>query len=321
MPRYGVFGFIIDSTIEFPELEQASTGDQVDWRILAVQEKCPDFASASLGIDSVYGDVHVRTYASETTLRIAFDDTGVFDVYRARREIVWYPGPFPIEAAVRADILGRVMALAAHADGHLTLHASAVSIAGRAVAVVGPKHAGKSTLALALVRKGARLITDDTLVVRLQAGAAWAAPGVQRIRVWDDAARALGLFVSGSGEGKPAGTLAPNERETAPLPLAACYILAPSGEPNGDEPDGAAIHRDRLSPVHAALACVRFSKLGTLGGGVVGAAVLDRAAALTKAVPVFSAAVRRDLTRLDEVADRVMAWHGSVGVAGPGAVP
>jgi len=36
---------------------------------------------------------------------------------------------------------------------------------------------------------------------------------------------------------------------------------------------------------------------------------------------VFSAAVRRDLTRLDEVADRVMAWHGSVGVAGPGAVP
>jgi hypothetical protein len=319
MPRYGVFGFTIESTIGFPELEQASTGDHVDWRIRAVYEKCPGFAAASLGIDSVYGDVQVRTYASETTLRIAFDDTGVFDVHPARREIVWYPGPLPTDAAVQADVLGRVMALAAHADGHLTLHASAVSIAGRAVAVVGPKHAGKSTLALALVRKGARLITDDTLVVRLRAGAAWAAPGVQRIRVWNDTARALGLFFSGTREGKPAATLAPNERETAPLPLAACYLLAPSGEPN-DEPHGAAIHRERLSPVHAALACLRISKLGTLGGGVVGAAVLDRAAALTKAVPVFAAAVRRDLMRLDEVAERVMAWHGSVGVAGPGAV-
>ncbi len=320
MPRYGVFGFTIESTIEFPELEQAGTGDQVDWRICAVQGECPGFAAASLGIDSVYGDVHVRTYASETMLRMAFDDTGVFDVHRARREIVWYPGPFPTEAAVRADVLGRVMALAAHADGYLTLHASAVSIAGRAVAVVGPKHAGKSTLALALVRNGARLITDDTLVVRLQPGAVWAAPGIQRIRVWEDTARALGLCVSGNGEGKPAATLAPNERETAPLPLAACYLLAPSGEPNGDDPHGAAIHRERLSPVHAALACVRFSKLGTLGGGVVGAAVLDRAAALTRAVPVFVAAVRPDLTRLDEVAERVMAWHGPVGVMGPGAL-
>src|SRR4051794_28676571 len=131
MPRYGVFGFTIESTVEFPELEQAGTGDQVDWRICAVQGECPGFAAASLGIDSVYGDVHVRTYASETTFRMAFDDTGVFDVHRARREIVWYPGPFPTEAAVRADVLGRVMALAAHADGYLTLHASAVSIAGR----------------------------------------------------------------------------------------------------------------------------------------------------------------------------------------------
>jgi hypothetical protein len=234
----------------------------------------------------------------------------VFDVRPRDREIVWYPGPLPTEAAVRADVLGRVMALAAHADGHLTLHASAVSVAGRAVAVVGPKHAGKSTLALALVRKGARLLTDDTLVVRLEGGAAWAAPGVQRVRVWEDSARALGLFVSSRGETKPMATLAPNERETAPLPLAACYLLAPSVEPS----------RERLSPVHAALACVRFSKLGALGGGAIGAAVLDRAGRLTKRVPVFVAAVRPDLTRLDSIAERVMAWHGSTCVANPGAV-
>ena len=316
MPRYGVFGFTIESTIPFPELDPADAGDRVDWRIRLAREELAGTLGTSLGTDCVYGDVHVRTYASETTLRIAFDDTGVFDVRPSHREIVWYPGPLQNEAAVRADVLGRVMALAAHADGHLTLHASAVSLAGGAVALVGPKHAGKSTLALALVRKGARLLTDDTLVVRLQSGAAWAALGVRRIRLWEDAARALGTFVSGVGVGKSMPTLVPNELEAAPLPLVACYVLAPSLEPNGGEGNGAAIQRERLSPVHAALACVRFSKLGALSGGVVGSAVLDRAGSLTKTVPVFVAAVRPDLTRLDEVAERVMAWHAPATRAG-----
>ena len=319
MPKYGVFGLTIESTIAFPELEQAAAGDNVDWRIRVAQEERAGTTGTSLGIDCVYGDVQVRTYASAASLRMEFDDTGAFDVCATHREIVWYPGPVPTEAAVRADILGRVMALAAHADGHLTLHASAVSIGGSVVALVGPKHAGKSTLALALVRKGARLVTDDTLVVRLGEGAAWAAPGVQRIRVWEDTARAFGLFVSGTGEGKPTATLAPNECEVMPLPLVACYLLAPAVVPHGGEPTGAPIQRERLSPVHAALACVRYNKLGALAGGAVGAAILDRAGSLTKDVPVFVAAVRPDLTRLDEVAQRLLAWHAPAGVADAGA--
>jgi len=320
MPRYGVFGFTIESTIAFPELEPANAGDSVDWRIRMAREEPPGAVGTSLGTDCVYGDVHVRTYASETTLRIAFDDTGVFDVQPRHREIVWYPGPLPTEAAARADVLGRVMALAAHADGHLTLHASAVSVGGRAVALVGPKHAGKSTLAMALVRNGARLLTDDTLVVRLQSGAGWVAPGVQRIRLWEDTARALGTFVPGAGEAKTMALLEPNELQPTPVPLAACYVLAPSAEPNGDEGNGPAVHRERLSPVHAALACVRFSKLGPLGGGAIGTGILDRVGSLTKAVPLFIATVRPDLARLDEVAERVMAWHAPARVAGLGAV-
>jgi len=319
MPRYGVFGFTIESTIAFPELEAADACDRVDWRLRMAREERAGSAGTSLGIDCVYGDVQVRTYASGTTLRIAFDDTGVFEVHPSDREVVWYPGPLPTAAAVRADILGRVMALAAHADGHLTLHAGAVSVGGRAIALVGPKHAGKSTLALALVRKGARLLTDDALVVRLRGGTAWVAPGVQRIRLWEDTARALGTLVSGSGDAKSMASLAPNELETASMSLAACYVLA-SVNPNGGNGNGAPIQRERMSSVHAALACVRFSKLGPLGGGAVGTAVLDRAGSLTNAVPMFVAAVRPDLARLDEVAERVMGWHAPARVAGPGAV-
>jgi hypothetical protein len=52
---------------------------------------------------------------------------------------------------------------------------------------------------------------------------------------------------------------------------------------------------------------------------VIGSAVLDRAGNMTNAVAVFVAAVRPDLTRLDEVAERVMAWHAPARVAGAGA--
>lgn len=312
MAKYAAFGFTIESGIELPELVTATGSDAPDWRIRIARGERPGAPGIPVGSDVVSGDVRVRAYASEATLRVVFDDTGAFDVHPGHREIVWYPGPCPTEAAIRADLLGRVMALAAHADGHLTLHASAVSIFGRAVAIVGAKHAGKSTVALALVRQGARLLADDTVVVRIHGGSAWAAPGVQGIRLWEDAARALGAVVSRPREAKPVAVLAPSEVETAPMPLAACYLLESSPDLNSAD-----VRRAQLSPVHAALGCVRFSKLGALAGGSAGVAVLDRAAALTKRVPLFVATVRRDLSRLGAVAEQLMAWHDPARVHDP----
>jgi hypothetical protein len=240
-------------------------------------------------------------------MRLAFDDTGTFDVLRAERLIVWYPGPSESAAAVRADLLGRVIALAAHVDGALALHASAVSIDGRAIAFIGPKHAGKSTLALSLVQAGARLLTDDTLVVRLDVdGAAWASPGVQRVRLWDDSARALDVAAHGDAGAKPMiDHLAHTKLESMDVRLDACYVLQPAAS------DGtiAALRRERMSPVQATLTYVRFSKLGALAGGSEGAVVLDRAAALSAAVPVYAAHVPRDLTRLSAVAESFLAWQ------------
>ena len=311
--RYAAFGFTIESAIELPEIAPATGSETPDWRIRIGRGEDDGAAAATpLGSECVDGEVHVRAYASDEALSVAFDDTGAFEVHANRREIVWYPGPRPTEAAVRADLLGRVMALAAHADGHLTLHASAVSIAGCAVAIVGPKHAGKSTLALALVRHGARLLADDTLVVRLRGVTAWASPGIYRIRLWEDAARALGAPVSGPGGAKPVVSLPPNEVETAAVPLAACYFLGSSPGPNSVE-----VRRAQLPAVHAAMACVRFSKLGALAGGSVGVAVLDRAGTLTKGVPLFLATIPRDLTRLHEVAEQFMAWHDPARVTDP----
>lgn len=306
MLSYRVFGLRIDTEIPLPELDPVRHPNGPDWTVRVARENPATVPLSSSGSDIVYGDVQVHAYSSSTGLRLAFDDTGTFDIRLADRVIAWHPGPAPSEAAVRADLLGRVLAAAAHLSGQLALHASAVSIGGAVVAFVGPKHAGKSTLALALVRRGARLVTDDTLVVRLgERDLAWAAPGVQRVRLWDDAARALGIEPRPSAGTKPTiDRLTPGELERSELPLAACYVLqsAASGEVQ-------VAARRPMSPVQAAVAYVRFSKLGALAGGKAGQALLERAAQLTHAVAVLELVVRRDLEALDEVATTIAGWH------------
>ena len=60
-----------------------------------------------------------------------------------------------------------------------TIHATAVALAGRAVLLLGPSGAGKSDLALRLIDRGWRLVADDRVVLRAEAGVLWAsAPGV-----------------------------------------------------------------------------------------------------------------------------------------------
>jgi hypothetical protein len=62
-------------------------------------------------------------------------------------------------------ITGMLVAMVLVLRGALVLHASAVEIAGSAIAVVGRSGMGKSTLATLLCGAGARLVTDDVLRV------------------------------------------------------------------------------------------------------------------------------------------------------------
>jgi hypothetical protein len=68
-------------------------------------------------------------------------------------------------------VLAQALPLAAVLQGMEVLHASAVALAGRGIALLGPSGAGKTTLAAHLVVGGARLVTDDVLAVTATAGA------------------------------------------------------------------------------------------------------------------------------------------------------
>src|SRR5436190_998507 len=74
-------------------------------------------------------------------------------------------------------LVGRVLPWAAVLRGREVFHAAAVTIDGRAVALVGQSGVGKSSLAAHLVLEGAGFLTDDVLAVDRDAGTLRAHPG------------------------------------------------------------------------------------------------------------------------------------------------
>lgn len=74
----------------------------------------------------------------------------------------------------------------------LILHATCVSVDGKGLLATGPSGSGKSSLALALMALGARLVSDDRTILTLRDGHLWATcPPILRGMI---EARGLGLL-------------------------------------------------------------------------------------------------------------------------------
>lgn len=116
-----------------------------------------------------------------------------------------------------------------------TVHATCVAIEGRAVLIAGRSGAGKSDLALRLIDRGARLVSDDYTEVRARAGRAFAsAPATIRDQL---EVRGIGLVAFDSVQDTPVALLIdldtarerlPHELESrlvAGLPIPVCPLV------------------------------------------------------------------------------------------------
>jgi hypothetical protein len=140
-------------------------------------------------------------------------------------------GPGSLDEAA-LYLLGPILGFVLRLRGITCLHASAVSIGGRAIALVGPASAGKSTTAAALVRMGHRLISEDVVPIVEREGRIEILPGYPRIRLWPRAMR----IVLGSEASLPHLTQNWDKRAFDvgddasvfghdPVPLAAIYAI------------------------------------------------------------------------------------------------
>jgi hypothetical protein len=114
--------------------------------------------------------------------------------------------PDPANESWASIIAAQALPLAATIRGLEVFHASGVVVGDRALLIAGPRGAGKSSLAAALVRAGAQLLSDDAVALELSDGALTAHAGSVMLllraaedeRLSADERAALGRNVSSS---------------------------------------------------------------------------------------------------------------------------
>lgn len=306
MPDFEVFGGVLRTTLDFPQLPVAERDGTPDWVLEVREGVAPDVAGTLAGSEELAAGVQAVLRRTPGGLRLAFDDIGTFDISHGGRQVDWYPRPGCDVELARVDILGRVLSTAVHEQGILSLHGSAVAVNGRGIAFLAPKGSGKSTLALTLASHGSPILTDDTLPI--DPSRALAYPGVHAVRLWDDAAerfRALGEWRPGLNEKRTVDVLPPHFVQRIAVPMAAFYELV--ARPAGSE--GPSVRREKYSAAEGSMRLMAHLKLGGLLGGAETMKIFDRCASLADRVPVYRLDVTRALDAIDDVARQIAGWH------------
>ncbi len=131
----------------------------------------------------------------DNEIQLAVGDIARFRM-RAGNEIVVDALAGGSERDVHAYLLGAALGILCHQRALLPLHANAVVMHGRVVAIAGSSGAGKSTLAAHYHDKGHEILSDDVCTVSFpDAGGPLAWSGIPRLRLWRDSAEASGRDV------------------------------------------------------------------------------------------------------------------------------
>ena len=289
---YALFGLELASELPLPGFPEAKgKGARVAIRFAAVEPPRDG-----------------RVAAVDGALLLDVPEVGRFRIARGE-EIAIDPAPGASERNLRVYLLGSAMGALLHQRGVLPLHANAVEIGGHAVAFLGRSGAGKSTLAAWFADRGHRVLCDDVCAVSLgEDGAPLVAPGVPRLRLWEDALVRAGRDSadyerSFDGQEKYDVPAAASAAE-GPLPLAACYVLARAG-------DGVAESIERLAgaaAVDALVANTYRGRFATMLG--LTERHLRLCLGVAAAVPVHNAARRWGRDGFAEEAER-LAQHAA----------
>ena len=146
---YSLHGLCLHSELRFPELAAAEGEPQVTLRVSPVGVQRPK---------GVSGESWFLGTPDDTT--IAWRNFGALRV-RGGEEIRIDPSPGVDPRWLRSVLLGQAFTLILSQRGLFPLHAGAVVLGDRAVALAGEAGAGKSTLCAALVERGHPFLSDD----------------------------------------------------------------------------------------------------------------------------------------------------------------
>lgn len=239
---------------------------------------------------------HFQIYADGTAiLRLPQDIRLLFDKGHTLR----IEAPDGLDRRlVRGWLIGPGLGLLMHQRETPPLHACAITLAGRAIAIAGDSGAGKSTTARALLHRGHQLLAEDQALIDPVSKQLY--PGAPDLRLWAEAARLFGdPMVEESRVGVEEDKFAigsfRDRFDHIPRLLAAFFVLSP------DPADRPTV--ERLGAAAAAAALHRHVyrlRLATFMG--LGPGIFRWATDLAAKVPVYTLRRPHDLSRLDELA-------------------
>jgi len=197
---FRAFGLLLGANRIIPGLTPASAESRVDVQIQmgSTPAGVPEAVANELGprttqIADACGRPEAISWhpSNGHGFRLRYDDGTVF-IVDERGSRIWatWPNTLTLEDTA-VYLLGPVFAFVLRLRGITSLHASAFSVDGRAVALVGPSGAGKSTTAAAFAGRGFAVLSDDMLALEERHDSVIAHPGYPRLRLWPDAVRIL----------------------------------------------------------------------------------------------------------------------------------
>lgn len=182
-------------------------------------------------VDLPPGQVWTKGNGSDRIL-ITFGQIATFLIEGGRRIVVHAAdGVDPV--LLQMVLASTPLAILCYQRGLLPFHAVALDVDGVGVAIAGRPGTGKSTLAAALVERGACLIADDLLPLHVGADETLMLPGVSRLDLWPHSLKhlygnaAMGERVRPHLEKRG---LSPERTSLDPSPLRLLIILANRAE-------------------------------------------------------------------------------------------
>ncbi len=183
MPMYSAFNCLIDSEIALPVPVRAADLGSPDVIIRRG-------AAEPLGREAIGFGGYIQTLGERVSVNIG--QVGRFNL-NAGREIIVDARFGVSDDAVRVYLLGLIMGVILMQRGMLTFHAGAVARGGRAIAFMGDKGSGKSTMTAYCCRHGFQLLSEDLLALTDDGPALTAWPGYPRLKLTDESGERLGV--------------------------------------------------------------------------------------------------------------------------------
>jgi hypothetical protein len=308
--RYCVYGIVVlsDTPLALPEYAHDGLG-----QVECLTAPASVFLTAMRGapFDGESDSWHRYAVLDDGSTYVRWDAIGEFLVAADGRRITCRRLDQSPSESFQVYMLGQALSFALVRQRFEPLHATVVVADDRAVAFLGNNAFGKSSLAASFLEAGARLLTDDLLVLHESSGRVLAYPGPPRIKLFPKMARRfLGDVATGVHMNEDTDKLIlpldEHRRCSNPVRLDAIYSLAAPRD--ACRKPGVTI--ETLSPREAFVELVK----GTFNRRLVSPRRLrDQfcfVARLTELIPVKRLTYPRAVDRLQEVRATVLTDLG-----------